>query len=351
MNIYTLDLNGITDVIEVYESLIWNLQFFGKGDLQFKLPGTPKNIGLLQTGTLLVREEDIGDNEFHNVMMIENRQIDFDAEKGWILTLTGKSLKNIVSYRIIWQQMNITGLVEEGIREVITQNIINPADSNRAIDDFVLEGPQGFAEEFDVQLMGENIADWLELVGKTFGIGWDVYIKNGKYVFALKKGADRTFDQDVNVPVVFSPEYDNLATSTYKYDKGNFKNAALIGGEGDGIAQRLTNVGTVSGLDRYELFVDGQGVSSNGEIITEETYIGMLQDYGREELAKTSYITTVDGTIIPNVMYKINEDYFLGDLVQIQNIGLSAKSRIIELIYSEDETGAVIVPTFSNWEV
>lgn len=351
MNIYTVDLNGITDIIETYESVIWNVQFFGKSDLQLKVPGTPKNISLLQTGTLLVREEDIGDTEFQNVMIVENKKIDFDAERGWILTVTGKGLKNILSRRIVWQQMNIIGLLEEAIREVITQNVISPADSNRAISDFVLESPRGYTDEVEIQLFGENIADWLESIGQTFGIGWDVYIKNGKYVFSIKKGTDRTYDQSENVPVIFSPEYDNLASSTYRYEKGDYKNAALIGGEGSGDSQRNANVGTATGLDRYELYVDGQSVSSNGEIITEETYIGMLEDFGREELAKTSYITNVDGKIIPNVMYKINVDYFLGDLVQIQNVGISAKSRIIEIIYSEDENGSILVPTFSDWEV
>ena len=245
------------------------------------------------------------------------------------------------------------GLVgkEEAIREIITENVISPADSDRAISNFVLDTVKGYTDEVELQLFGENIADWLESIGQTFGIGWDIYIKNGNYVFTIKKGTDRTYDQSVNVPVIFSPEYDNLASSTYRYDKGDYKNAALIGGEGSGDSQRSANVGTATGLDRYELYVDGQSVSSNGEIITEATYIGMLEDYGREELAKTSYITNVDGKIIPNVMYKINEDYFLGDLVQIQNVGISAKSRIIEIIYSEDENGSILVPTFSDWEV
>lgn len=350
MNIYTVNLNGITDIIETYESMIWNIQFFGKSDLQLRVPGTPKNLSLLQTGVMLVREEDIGDNEFQNVMIIENRQIDFDVEKGWILTVTGKGLKNILSRRVVWQQINMIGLVEDAIREVITQNVISPEDSDRTITDFTLATAKGYTDELEVQLFGENIADWLESIGQTFGIGWDVYIKNGKYVFTIKKGADRTFDQNINVPVVFSPEYDNLAKSTYRYNKGDYCNAALIGGEGNGVSQRSAEIGTATDLDRYEMYVDGQSVSSNGEIITEETYIGMLEDYGREELAKTSYITNIDGTIIPNVMYTINVDYFLGDLVQIQNVGISAKSRIVELIYSEDLNGTQIVPTFSDWE-
>lgn len=51
-------------------------------------------------------------------------------------------------------------------------------------------------------------------------------------------------------------------------------------------------------------------------------------------------------------MYVLNRDYFLGDLVQIENEkGIKAAPRITEIIYAEDENGSSVVPTFSEWEV
>lgn len=48
----------------------------------------------------------------------------------------------------------------------------------------------------------------------------------------------------------------------------------------------------------------------------------------------------------------MNEDYFLGDVVQVINeYGISAAPRIVEIIESEDENGKSTVPTFSTWEV
>ena len=50
--------------------------------------------------------------------------------------------------------------------------------------------------------------------------------------------------------------------------------------------------------------------------------------------------------------YVLNKDYFLGDIVQVINeYGISATPRIIEIIESEDENGTSVVPTFSTWEV
>ena len=50
--------------------------------------------------------------------------------------------------------------------------------------------------------------------------------------------------------------------------------------------------------------------------------------------------------------FKLNKDYFLGDVVVVNNEkGITSTPRIIEIIYSEDANGIKIVPTFSNWEV
>lgn len=352
MDIYILDgLNGASDVIDSFQSVIWNMQFFGANDFELVVAGTPKNIQWLQVGKYLVRDVDMSADEYHNVMLIESRELEFDIDKGWILTLRGGGLKRILARRVVWTQTNLTGLVETGIRQVITDNVINPADSNRAIPNFTLDSVQGFTDTFDVQLLGEKIADWLESTCKLYGIGWDVYIKNGNYVFTLKKGTDRTYEQSAVDPVVFSPEFDNLISSTYTYSIDDYSNAALVAGEGEGTSQKVANIGTAAGLDRFESYIDANGVSSNGDIITLETYMKMLQDYGLEQLANSAFNEKFEGNVIPNGMYNLNEDYFLGDLIQIENEnGISAVSRINEIIYSEDSNGWSLIPTFSDWE-
>lgn len=351
MIIYVLDgLNGISGIIDVYQSVIWNVQFFGESDFELKLIADNKNINTLVKGAYLVRDFDITPDGFQNVMIIENREIEYNIEEGWILTLTGGGLKKILKRRVVWNQTNLTGSVENGIRQVITENAIEPADATRQIPDLILDDPAGFTDTFDIQLLGENIAEWLTSVCTAYGIGWDVYIKNNKYVFNLKKGADRTYEQDTNVPVVFSPEFDNLISATYSDNYEEFRNAALIGGEGEGIEQRTATVGTAAGLDRYEDYIDGGSVSSNGEIITLETYIKMLEDYGNEELKNAGLTEKFEGQILPDGVYKLDEDYFLGDLIQIDNGLVSAKSRITEIIYAEDDNGFTYLPTFGVWE-
>lgn len=352
-DIYVLDgLNGPIGIIDAFESSIWTVQYFGQSDFQLIVAATDENLSLLIPERYLVRDEDIHDGTFQNVMVIGAIKLDFDAEKGWVLTVTGKGLKSIVGKRVIWQQTTLSGFVEDGIRHVINENVIEPADQNRVIPNFTLEPKMGYTDTMDIQSLSDNIAEWMASICETYGYGWDVYISGGKYVFKLYKGLDRSYRQDVVVPVVFSPEYDNLLSSSYTYDNSEYKNAALVGGEGEGSSQRYATIGTATGLERYETYIDGGSVSSNGDIITLDTYLKMLEDYGKQQLAEVSRPKKMDGEIIPVGMYTINEDFFLGDIVQIETKkGISAVSRIIEIIYSEDTNGSNVVPTFKEWEV
>jgi hypothetical protein len=132
----------------------------------------------------------------------------------------------------------------------------------------------------------------------------------------------------------------------------NYRNVALIGGEGEGTAQRTASYGEAAGLGRYELYVDGSSVSSNGEIITEEQYTALLKDYGKTMIDAVSATQQLEGEIDTHGLYTIDHDYFLGDVVQVENeMGIMAVPRIVGIIYSDDENGTTVIPTFSEMQV
>lgn len=353
MEIYVLDFDvNILDVIDSFKSCIWTTQYYSMNDFELVVAATQENIDLLQCGRLLCRDTDRQNDTWNNVMMIENITIATDNENGDTITVKGTGLKGLLKRRIVWKQTNLSGSVEAGIRQIINDNVIAPEDEKRKFDRFTIEESVGIADTFDVQVMGDNIAEWLESTCTTYNIGWDVYIKGTTFVFKLYKGLDRTYGQQERIPVVFSDDFDNLLSTTYSYTKGDYKNAALIGGEGEGTDQRTSSIGDATGFDRYETYIDGSSVSSNGKIITEEEYYKMLQDYGKSELSDVQSTETFEGTTDTNGNYRLNEDYFLGDIVQVINeYGISSTPRITEIIESIDDNGTSIVPTFSTWEV
>ena len=357
MEIYALKgLNGDVKIIDTFQSVVWNMQFFDVSDFELVVPGTAENFATLTKGTMLVRGTDIHvDPEdptkvtYKNVMQVRDRILTFDIEEGWVLTVTGPGLKKIVGQRIVWQQTNLSGTVENAIRQVITENIISPTDPARVIPNFTLAPAKGYTETIEAQLFSENIADWTKKTCELYGYGWDVYISNGNFVFDIAKGTDRSFDQSDVTPVVFSMEYDNLISAGYEEITEDTFNAAMIGGEGEGTDQITESIGTASGLARSEGFIDASQVSSNGAIITLETYKEMLINYGASEMVKKQDKEKLSGEINHNGMYKLDRDYSLGDIVQLKTEFYDAKSRITELIYSEDENGSVTLPTFGTW--
>lgn len=350
MDIYVLDgLNGVKDILENFKSSVWNVQYNGLGDFQLVAPATEKNLNLLTYGAYLVRAEDASANGFKNVMVCENIKIDISSEEGWLITVTGRGLKSILERRIVWGQKNISGRAEASIRGLITSEVISPSIAARAIPNFILGEDKGLQKTLETQLFGENLATWIQEACSMLGYGWDVSISSGKYVFQIYEGTNRATGAS---RVIFSPTFDNLLSSSYQNNREAYQNAALIGGEGEGTSKRTASIGTASGIERFEAYIDGSSVSSNGEIITEETYIEMLKGYGETQISKTKFTEKFEGEVEPSGIYKLNEDYFLGDLVLVENeLGISAISRINEIIYAEDENGSSVVPTFSEWEV
>lgn len=350
MNIYVFDRNmEIKGIIDSYKSIIWTTRYFKEGDFELYLNATIENVNLLHEEYYLCREEDISDDEYHNVMVIKNIHVTTDEEEGNFLEVTGPSLKSVIGRRIVWQQTNLNGNVEAGIRKVITENIISPSIAARKINNFMLGDIQNLTDKMDIQVTGDNIAEWVKKICMTYGMGWDVFIKGKSLVFYLWKGADRSCNQTENIPVIFSDEYDNILASDYSMSTENFKNVALVAGEGEGLSRKTQVVGNASDLDRYELYVDSRDVSTNEGEITDADYEKLLQVQGLEALSETTVTETFEGSIEPNVTYILNQDYFLGDIVQVVNeYGISSAPRIIEIIDSEDDTGRSIIPTYST---
>lgn len=359
MDVYVLNRDfEFVDICDDYISLIWTPRYFKNGDFELYLPATDKNIALMKADYYVVRDKDIGkdgsSDVYKNVMIIEKIQIITDIEDGNHLIVTGRCLKSILARRIVWQQTTLYGLVETALRSIITDNAIDPSVASRKIENLELTETKGFSDEINRQVTGDNLYDFVVEVCTAYGMGWEIFIQDNRFKIHFYKGEDRSYNQDVNPYVVFSAEYDNLFSTNYTYDKTNYKNVALVAGEGEGLARKTAVAGEASGLDRYEVYVDSRNSSSNDGNISESEYTDLLIEEGNEVLKDDANTITenIDGQVEPSVNYVYEQDYFLGDIVEvISEHGISATSRITEVIESEDENGPSIIPTFGTWEV
>lgn len=336
----------IVDLIDTYKSVIWTTRFYESGDFELYIPASSKLINVLKRDYLIVRADDST-----QAMIIQDINIDTDIEQGNYITVTGKSLKHILDRRIIWQQTTLNGNVETCLRQLVTDNAINPSVADRKIDNLILGAKIGLTDVMSAQFTGDNLEETIQSICKSYKIGYDVLldIENKLFIFIIFKGLDRSYNQSDNPFVVFSNEYENLLKTSYKSSSSNFKNVALVAGEGEGAARKTAVAGSGKGLDRYEIYVDARDVSTNEGEISDSEYNELLIERANEKLSEHSNIESIEGDVEANYTYKVNEDYFLGDIVEVINeYGVEMTPQITEIIESEDDSGKSVIPTFTT---
>lgn len=349
MQFYLLDTSlNIIDIIDTFKSVIWTTRYYTSGEFELYIPATQKAIDTYKRKYYIVRDDDTT-----QAMIIEDIQILTDVEEGNYLIVTGRSLKSLLNRRIIWTQTILNGYVEASVRALVLKNAIEPDDVERTIDGLMLGAELGLHVKMKAQYTGDNLEETISEICKTYKLGYDILLDfdNKKFIFILYQGADRSYDQTLNPYVIFSNEFENLLKTNYTITGRDYKNVAKVAGEGEGNARKTAVYGTATGIDRYELFVDAKNISTNEGEVDELTYLSLLAEQGAAALADNSIKESMDGEVATDYNYKLNEDYFLGDIVEVVNeYNIAMTSRVIEVIESEDNTGHYAIPTFSSDE-
>ena len=198
-------------------------------------------------------------------------------------------------------------------------------------------------------------------------------------------GVNRTFGQGERPAVVFSPKYDNLSKATYFKSKVSTRTKIFSGAVKFTVPQKLAMTGeyldqnTDSAMQNNSVTVGTRGLGlregylqspsvehTNGymeykEVATGDKKYGVgsidpnsiyrqIHEQCNTELWKHMPIEMFSGEAAQQSMYVYNEDFFLGDFVQIQNeFGQQDIARVTEYIRtSSDSEGDVFYPTFQS---
>lgn len=381
--LYLLDKNRkVKHIIDTYSSVIWASRYNTIGDCQVVISASFGNLKKIKESRYIVRDDD------DMVCEIEKIEIKTDIENGDQFIIYGTDVKKILKQRIVAKQINFNGFVEDYIRTLINESIINPIDEDRKIYNFILGEKQGFSETIKQQTTYDNVGEKIEELCKQYGWGYKIVLDNENFVFLLYKG------KDLSEYISFTESNDNISTTEYLEDNKNVKNIALVAGEGEGTNRTTVTVGEGKGIDRHELYVDSRDVSStinydeliksypngtiknidsksyyqvNGEniaiityyensedskditecILLNDIYIESLKSEGYEALADCISVITFSGKITVNCGYIYKEDYNLGDIVNVESeYGISINIRITEIIENKDGNGYTIMPIF-----
>ncbi len=367
-------------IIDTYSSLIWAKRYNDIGDFELMILASTDNFRKIEECKYIMRSDD------DMVCEIKKIEIKTDAENGSQLIISGTDIKNILKQRIITKQINFNGPIENYIRTLIQDSIINPKEIDRRIDNFILDEKQGYTETIKEQATYDNVGEKIQKLCAQYEWGYKVNVDNRKFIFSLFKG------RNVSEYITFSANFDNISTTDYLKDNSNIKNVALVAGEGEGVERTTITIGKGKGIDRHEVYFDLRDISRtieyeellnnypNGREITigntvyyqvnrtniaiiekdeegaileiklcDEIYMQNLKNTGHERLSEYTSVTSFSGKVITTMGYKYKKDYDLGDIVNIENeFGISVNARITEVIECRDENGYSIEPTFEN---
>lgn len=351
MEIRVHNLNFIPiGIIDVFDSLLWVDAYSNAGSFKLVTRNIQETLAKLSTGQYLSIQES------EHFMLIEEISIKNDDDLGTILTVTGSSLEVILNRRIVWNRSVLKENFQTSLLAVLSGNAINCSDPNRNIEGLtysISTDPDITSLTVDGQVYGEGLYDLIASLCETKGIGFKLIpnIDDKTMVFSFYAGKNRSLSQIINSPVIYSDSLDNLISSDFKQSFANLKNVAIIAGEeGVGNQRRTIVLGETSGLDRREIFVDAKDVTRDvpdeEEPLTDEEYDNLLTERGYTELYAHLPITTFDTEIDPLATYVYNQDYFMGDIIQISDAyGHDKSSRVVEIIFCQDESGTSINPT------
>lgn len=338
-------------VVDTFESLLWVERFQECGDFELY---SPVDLELLQ---YLQEEFYLWLDGSDQVMIIEDLTIETNVETGPKMKITGRSLESILDRRIVWSNTDISGNLQQGIRRLLNENVISPAIADRKIDGFMFEesdDPVITALTCDGQYVGDNLYTLIKTLCENAKIGFRVSLSDdNKFVFKLYAGSDRSYSQLENPYILFSPGFENILNSNYCQSVKTLKNVARVVGEKDenNNLHNTIDIGNQTGLKRREIFVEASDVQKedeNGNPIGTTVYTARLYEKGCEVLTENAYTQVFEGEVEPSQPFVYGVDYFMGDVVQIENeYGIESKVRITEVVRSEDESGYTMHPTFS----
>ena len=350
MEVWILDTDfSSVSVLDTFESLIWTDRYREYGDFEIFAFPTSQLINDAKDDFYLYNPAS------EHTMIIEHHEVTTDIEEGPRFIVTGRSLESLLTRRIVWNQTTISGSLQNGIKKLITENFISPEVSERKITNFVFvdsTDPEITKLTHEQQYTGDIIYDVIVDLCNTYDIGFKITLNIDKKIFefSLYKGKDRSYAQETNPYVIFSPNYENIINSDYTHSIKDYKNVTRIGGEGVGIDRKMTTYGNASGLNRREIFTDARDISSkndDGEVLPDQDYLNLLQQRGKENLAEYAVKEGFEGEVEASKMFIYGRDFFLGDCVQVQNeFGMSGTSLVSEIVFSQDKDGESVFPTF-----
>lgn len=360
-----LDSNfELIDILDMFETFYWNDRYNSYGDFEITMPILVHHLEFIRINNYIsIKESD-------RLMIIEDVTTKTDPEQGDKLVISGRSLDSLLTRRIIWHKIEMSGSIQAIVQNLVSQNVISASDSRRRIPGFTFTASTETAvtkPTGEVKAFGDGLYETIAGICQANNLGFKVLPSGqGGFAMSMYAGIDRSWSQNDRVPVVFSHSYENLLDSNYIQTEVEYISNALVRGDDDSVTMEVLRRPERTGLARREMFIDTGLQPEEQEIETPVTDDGGNTHYDTEtikiydsayynamlleakvEMAKHTVTEAFDSTVDTTHQFFYEKDYNLGDIVQVENrYGFEGRCRITEVMRSRDASGPKLIPTF-----
>ena len=329
---FNKDLEFIGEVDD-FTSFIFERKWFTYSNFQLVVEEFDKD--LFQEGNYIVVNND----------PYRSGQINYINVVDETVTIKGNGLGFWFTNRITYPMNNkdtfyMNDYAENIMYELTKFNAIDSNITNRNFQNLIVNSTQGRGEKIAFETRYKVLSDELETISKTSRLGWNIKFdyKNKRFIFESLVGIDRTVNQADVPPMIFSRRYDNILELEYTKDVSEYKNCAIVAGQGEGSNREIVIVNdNLSGQDRKELFVDARDIEDGTN----------LADRGKSKLAENTIIESFEATI-DTESYRVEWD--LGDFVTIldDEIGVISDTQIVEVVEIYEDGILSVEPVFGE---
>lgn len=326
---YTLKKYAIVEPNESW----FELSFFEVGECEVYCRATEHNLKALKKGSYLK----IPNKNY--VWVITKIEYSFNSSGLRMITATGKEAKWLLNKRAILDPKELPTTFGGAIGLLLednTQGVRNLGKFGwRILDTTPIE---------NTQATRGNLLDFILELGKTYKKGVQViYEDEMLYLIIID-------NKDLTSKIKFAQSHDNLISSSYYSTDEDKRNYALTVSKVEEEYYKKDYSSGAVGIDRSEIVVDSnistkytneQGVETEVEP-TSALYSEWLIDEAKKTLAEHTDIEEVNGEIdIANSNYEFAKDFFIGDIVKVQDeyFGYSFKTRILKFSMVQDSEG------------
>ena len=352
LNVFDLNFNRIGEISE-YKELEIDRQYTKVSTLTLRVGTSKEMIELLRHDNILTTKDNVNYG-----YIIQNFFYTDEAETE--IEIHAYSLNWILSWRSIITQQYYSGNVEDVIKAFINSNCINLSDAKRIIPNLRLAANSGINITTESSAFGKNVDEHCFEICNAHDMTFDVLMNyvDKKYEVVTWQGEDRSTLQSINLPVIFSKEFDNIINQKYTSSKTDFKTTAIVAGEDWYDEGRLTVLvnDERSGFNRRELFIDSslgsEFTDDEGDSVSlsEEEYLEVLRKEGTETLADYQITETFESEVDMYSQFVYGADYGLGDKVSVRNdeIGRILHARVISATLTSNREGVNLSINFGS---